>query len=111
MPIISLKREDAARLGYDNAESWKALLNSYAMEMAEPMKITFIMIDTSTASLKSRRAVRFSESCTIPFSVAAKTGGRKSTLCPAMRVGGRSSRGSLFPSWGQVGDCLYRIFP
>ena len=38
-PIISLKREDAARLGYDNAESWKALLNSYAMEMAEQMKI------------------------------------------------------------------------
>ncbi len=39
MPIISLKREDAARLGYDNAESWKALLNSYAMEMAQHMKI------------------------------------------------------------------------
>lgn len=38
-PIISLKREDAARLGYDNAESWKALLNSYAIEMAEHMKI------------------------------------------------------------------------
>ena len=39
MPIISLKREDAARLGYDNAESWKALLSSYAMEMAQHMKI------------------------------------------------------------------------
>ena len=39
MPIISLKREDAARLGYDSAESWKALLNSYAMEMARHMKI------------------------------------------------------------------------
>lgn len=39
MPIISLKREDAARLGYDSVESWKALLNSYTMEMARHMKI------------------------------------------------------------------------
>ena len=39
LPIISLRREDAARLGYDKAEEWKALLSKYAMEMAEAMKI------------------------------------------------------------------------
>ena len=39
LPILSLRREDAARLGYDNAESWKNLLRSYAMEMAQAMKI------------------------------------------------------------------------
>lgn len=39
LPIISLRREDAARLGYDSAESWRALLSSYAMELAKNMKI------------------------------------------------------------------------
>ena len=39
LPIISLRREDAARLGYDNAENWRTLLSSYALEMAETMKI------------------------------------------------------------------------
>lgn len=39
LPIISLRRKDAARLGYDKAEEWKALLSKYAMEMAEAMKI------------------------------------------------------------------------
>ena len=39
LPIISLRREDAARLGYDRAEEWKALLSKYAMEMAAAMKI------------------------------------------------------------------------
>ena len=39
LPIISLRREDAARLGYDKADEWKALLSKYAMEMAEAMKI------------------------------------------------------------------------
>ena len=39
LPIISLRREDAARLGYDDAQKWKGLLSSYAMEMAEAMKI------------------------------------------------------------------------
>lgn len=38
-PIISLRREDAARLGYDNARAWKALLSSKAMELAESLKI------------------------------------------------------------------------
>ena len=37
--IISLRREDAARLGYDKADEWKALLSKYAMEMARAMKI------------------------------------------------------------------------
>ncbi len=39
LPIFSLRREDAARLGYDSAESWKKLLCGYAMEMAQAMKI------------------------------------------------------------------------
>ena len=39
LPIISLRREDAARLGYDKAVEWKALLSKYAMDMAEAMKI------------------------------------------------------------------------
>ena len=38
-PIISLRREDAARLGYDNAESWRRLLSAHAMDMAKAMKI------------------------------------------------------------------------
>lgn len=38
-PIISLRREDAARLGYDNAAAWKALLSEKAIEIAENLKI------------------------------------------------------------------------
>lgn len=38
-PIISLRREDAARLSFDNAERWRDLLRSYAGELAERMKI------------------------------------------------------------------------
>jgi len=38
-PIISLRREDAARLGYDNAENWRTLLSSYATDFAKQMKI------------------------------------------------------------------------
>ena len=39
LPIISLWREDAARLGYDDAESWRRLLSTHAMDMAKAMKI------------------------------------------------------------------------
>ena len=39
LPIISLRREDAARLGYDNAERWRKLLSARAMDMANAMKI------------------------------------------------------------------------
>jgi len=38
--IISIRREDAMRLGYDNAKMWMALLRSHAMEIAENMKIS-----------------------------------------------------------------------
>ena len=34
-PIISLKREDAARLGYDNAEIWRSLILSKQMDLAK----------------------------------------------------------------------------
>lgn len=39
-PIISMKREDAARLGYDNATAWIALLRQQRNIFAEQMKIT-----------------------------------------------------------------------
>ena len=39
LPIISLRREDAARLGYDSAKHWQALLTSYAPQIAEAMRI------------------------------------------------------------------------
>ncbi len=39
LPIISLRREDAARLGFDNAERWSKLLSSRAMDMAKAMRI------------------------------------------------------------------------
>ena len=39
LPILSLSREDAARLGYDDAGRWKNLLTASAMEMARAMKI------------------------------------------------------------------------
>ena len=37
--IYSLKREDAARLGYENGESWRRLLLAHQTEMATAMKI------------------------------------------------------------------------
>ena len=37
--IYSLKREDAVRLGYDSAESWRKLLLAHQTELAEAMKI------------------------------------------------------------------------
>ncbi len=38
-PIISLRRKDAARLGFDSANAWKSLLSSKAIEISENMKI------------------------------------------------------------------------
>lgn len=38
-PIISLRREDAARLGFDNAESWHNMLSYYALDISEYLKI------------------------------------------------------------------------
>lgn len=37
--IYSLKREDAIRLGYNSAESWRKLLLAHQTELAEAMKI------------------------------------------------------------------------
>lgn len=39
LPVISLRREDAARLGFDNAERWKEFLSGYSVEMARAMNI------------------------------------------------------------------------
>jgi hypothetical protein len=39
LPIISLRREDAERLGYDSAERWRDLLRSQSAEFAAAMKI------------------------------------------------------------------------
>ena len=38
--IYSLKREDAARLGYENGESWRRLLLAHQTELAAAMKIS-----------------------------------------------------------------------
>lgn len=40
-PIISLKREDAERLGYDNAEMWQSLIRSKQMQLADIFKIKY----------------------------------------------------------------------
>lgn len=37
--ICSLKREDAARLGYDSAEKWRSLIMRHQAEIADAMKI------------------------------------------------------------------------
>ena len=37
--IYSLHREDAARLGYDNAASWRQLIKAHEVELANAMKI------------------------------------------------------------------------
>jgi len=37
--VISIRREDAARLGYDQAEAWQSLLRAKRNQMAESMKI------------------------------------------------------------------------
>ena len=37
--IASLKREDAERLGYDNASRWKDMIGSHVAQMASAMKI------------------------------------------------------------------------
>ena len=39
LPIISLRREDASLLGYDNAESWRDLIRSKQMDMAKAFGI------------------------------------------------------------------------
>ena len=38
--IISLRREDATRLGYDNAQAWRSLLRTHRNEIAAAMKIS-----------------------------------------------------------------------
>ncbi len=39
LPIIALKRDDAERMGYDNAQSWKLLLEQEVINIAENLKI------------------------------------------------------------------------
>ena len=39
--IYSLRREDAARLGYDNADAWRILLTENTPALAKAMKISF----------------------------------------------------------------------
>ena len=38
-PIVSIRREDAERLGYTNVENWRALVNSCTPEIARAYKI------------------------------------------------------------------------
>lgn len=39
LPILSLRREDARRLGYDNAQRWRQLITESAPKLAEAMRI------------------------------------------------------------------------
>jgi len=39
-PIISLRREDGARIGFDNAENWRDLLMAKSAEIADSLKIS-----------------------------------------------------------------------
>ena len=38
-PVVSLRREDAERLGYTDVDNWRALVNSYAAEIAKGYRI------------------------------------------------------------------------
>ena len=38
-PVVALRREDAERLGYDNAENWQALVNASICDIAKTYKI------------------------------------------------------------------------
>ena len=38
-PVVALRREDAERLGYDNAKNWRALINASVCEIAAAYKI------------------------------------------------------------------------
>ena len=38
-PVVALRREDAQRLGYDNAENWQALVNASICDIAKAYKI------------------------------------------------------------------------
>ena len=38
-PVVALRREDAERLGYDNAENWQALVNASICDIAAAYKI------------------------------------------------------------------------
>ena len=38
-PVVALRREDAERLGYDNAENWQALVNASICDIAKAYKI------------------------------------------------------------------------
>ena len=38
-PVVALRREDAERLGYDSAESWRALVNASVCDIAAAYKI------------------------------------------------------------------------
>ncbi len=37
--IVSLRREDAERLGYNNARAWQMLLRSHTQELADALRI------------------------------------------------------------------------
>ena len=37
--ILSLRREDAARLGYEKGEAWRTLIRNHTKDMAEAMNI------------------------------------------------------------------------
>lgn len=93
LPIISLRREDAARLGYDNAENWKSFLSSYAMQMATAMKIPGASFDGTQPSTMSRTIRTSTWSVTVqilPRASSRKLGSPKSNLVWRSTSSGRN---------------------
>lgn len=52
-PVVALRREDAERLGYDNAENWQALVNASICDIAKAYKIR---PETCVGMLRSTRS-------------------------------------------------------
>ena len=51
--IWSLRREDAARLGYDHAESWRKLIKAHQVEIAAQRRCQWSVLNSSRRTLPS----------------------------------------------------------
>ena len=56
-PVVAIRREDAERLGYDDAESWRALVNACAPEIARGYKIPLEHLRWYAAFHRKERSV------------------------------------------------------
>ena len=56
-PVVAIRRADAERLGYDDAESWRALVNACAPEIARGYKIPLEHLRWYAAFHRKERSV------------------------------------------------------